>query len=743
MLSGQELRSAGEDVSETLAAILKDQPAWGTLPETLPSTAQALLRRCLRKDQNRRLHDIADARIEIEEALNSPVSASENVAPTATPRLLLAVAGGAALGAVAVWLALGLFGEGGNGPPTSPVPLQYMLPDDQRLSSPAYTNTLAITPDGSMMFYPATLEGTESPQLLWRMMDGSESGVVPDSEEAVSPFLDPSGEWLGFIVGVEILKWRIGSLRAERIGAVPGLRRLAWGPTGTIIVGHDSAGLLTISDDGREPAVPLTVLNTERGDIGHRNPSFLPDGRVLFNIHDTGDMSFMLIAVTSLDDGAIEVLDIQGANPRFVSTGHLLFNRFPDIWAVPFDPQTTTLLGAPVAVLLDVSQDNGRPNPKFDVSGSGIAVYQPMVGGARSELAWVDVDGNVTPVGIPPGRPYFNSPRISPDGQSIVANSAGPWIWDGARGHQFDTDGQLSFLEWAGNEDFYYAGYWTAARGGSDLLIQGRFKEETVFLRANSASADEWNTGPNPSPVDLSTDGEWLLFHNRTNRENGDRSEDLWVVDSGTVKRNVFAPGLYWLGRPFFAALDRLGLVFNWDPEADAGPPQDYPCRYASTQAAVGVRQLDALRRNLAHRRLIASWLEEQLGWYGASLIGDFDDQAWLRYSFLVEDRAEFEQRFRSRFDLGIWFPVPIFGARGDGREVGYEPGCCPVAEGVARHIVNLPTHPRIRPGDLQAVFRRHEDWIRTQIVTPEALLSRVSVPPEVPREETKPDDTE
>ncbi len=68
MLAGRSAFGA-EDVSETLAAILKDQPDWTALPPTVPPTAQALLRRCLRKNPNRRVHDIADARIEIDESL--------------------------------------------------------------------------------------------------------------------------------------------------------------------------------------------------------------------------------------------------------------------------------------------------------------------------------------------------------------------------------------------------------------------------------------------------------------------------------------------------------------------------------------------------------------------------------------------------------------------------------------------------------------------------------------------------
>ncbi len=59
----------GGSLTETVAAILRDEPNWAVLPESTPQKVSALLRRCLRKDPKERLRDIGDARIEIEEAM--------------------------------------------------------------------------------------------------------------------------------------------------------------------------------------------------------------------------------------------------------------------------------------------------------------------------------------------------------------------------------------------------------------------------------------------------------------------------------------------------------------------------------------------------------------------------------------------------------------------------------------------------------------------------------------------------
>jgi hypothetical protein len=49
--------------------VLEREPVWPALPGETPAKVVDLLKRCLQKDRNRRLHDIADARIELEEAL--------------------------------------------------------------------------------------------------------------------------------------------------------------------------------------------------------------------------------------------------------------------------------------------------------------------------------------------------------------------------------------------------------------------------------------------------------------------------------------------------------------------------------------------------------------------------------------------------------------------------------------------------------------------------------------------------
>ena len=70
----------GETANDSMGAIMHKDPEWSRLPPSTPATIQLLLRRCLTKDRKRRLHDIADARIELENALVDPTSTSLGLA---------------------------------------------------------------------------------------------------------------------------------------------------------------------------------------------------------------------------------------------------------------------------------------------------------------------------------------------------------------------------------------------------------------------------------------------------------------------------------------------------------------------------------------------------------------------------------------------------------------------------------------------------------------------------------------
>src|SRR4029453_18726771 len=112
----------GETISDTLAAVLKQEPDWQALPADMPQGIRSLLRRCLKKDPVDLLHDIADARIEIQEAIAEPAA----ITPTGPARRAAArwtrlIPWVVAAGAVAMTLMEVLQGARRTGHPPSSV----------------------------------------------------------------------------------------------------------------------------------------------------------------------------------------------------------------------------------------------------------------------------------------------------------------------------------------------------------------------------------------------------------------------------------------------------------------------------------------------------------------------------------------------------------------------------------------------------------------------------------------------
>jgi hypothetical protein len=107
MLAGQR-PFEGEDVAETLGAIIHKEPPWSILPANIPPAIGRLLQRCLEKDPKQRLRDIGDARLEIDSALREP-AADHAVAGGGAPttRSRAALAGWLAAAALAV-IAIGV-----------------------------------------------------------------------------------------------------------------------------------------------------------------------------------------------------------------------------------------------------------------------------------------------------------------------------------------------------------------------------------------------------------------------------------------------------------------------------------------------------------------------------------------------------------------------------------------------------------------------------------------------------------
>jgi Tol biopolymer transport system component len=414
LLAGR-LAFSGNTVSDHIAAILEREPDWTALPATTPPAVQRLLRRCLEKDTKRRLHDIADARIEIEDA-----TVTTGILPGAPPRnaavrlpwSIAAVLFAALLGSIA-WNVRG----------SRPIlPARHMTRFTvQPPGASPIIRWFALAPDGSQLVFAAQESAGTTPRLFLRRFDQFDTMPLAGTEGAHNPFFSPDGQWIGFATDDALKKISATAAATPIVLAeVGGISAATWTDQNTIIVSTFDHGLQRVPAAGGPPT-PMTTLDSSRHERDHHSPEWLPGGKaVLFTIHEhqeSGD-TFRL-AVQALASGERRVLIDQGFDAHYLPTGHLVYANGSSIFAVPFDAETLAVHGNPVKVLDDVATVPGDGVGAFSVSSDGSLVFLPeRPRTADRTLVWVDRSGKENP--LPLARRPFTISRLSPDGQRVA-----------------------------------------------------------------------------------------------------------------------------------------------------------------------------------------------------------------------------------------------------------------------------------------------------------------------------------
>jgi len=435
-LTGRTL-FGGETISDSIGAILHKEPDWTLLPGDTPPTVHLLLRRCLTKDTTKRLRDIGDARIELENAIADPTSSSLGLAQAALDiktRWLpswpvnLAFVALLAITTAAAWFAKPLPKD------SSPVVrLSAIIPQAQDLDASTFP-TAAISPDGSLLVYVATTKNQE--QLYLRHMNQKEAVALANTT-GLNTFgiFSPDGRWIAFSQQGKLKKISVLGGSAQTICDAPQLRGADWGDDDTIAFAPTRrSGIWVVSAGGGKPE-QITDLGPDSGAASHRWPHILPDGRtILFTQTDNeDDFSSARIEAVSIDTRERKIL-VEGATfARYVPTGHLVFARSGGLMAAEFDPVSVEITGPEIPVLDDVSADPSMGTAQYTFSENGVLVYR--TGGKSvglSELVWVDRAGETTPASQHSRNALSHS--LSPDGSRIAwvlyeSDRSQPDIW--------------------------------------------------------------------------------------------------------------------------------------------------------------------------------------------------------------------------------------------------------------------------------------------------------------------------
>ena len=425
MLAGRPLFT-GASTTDLIAHLLTKEPEWAALPPDLPATVRTLVKRCLTKDQHKRLRDIGDARIALDEAAAPGLQEEVAQAPVLQParsRWTRAwpIAAAALFGAVAGFVVA--FSRQGE-PVAAPLittRTTIAMPPTETLP-PARTMTLALSPDGRRLIYKADVGGIS--RLFLRDMNlAGEASMIPGTERADSFAFSPDGTWAVVTIGrgSEVKKIPLAGGTPITLCRCAAETGAYWAPDGFIYlpVWHDKRWRLRRTPESGGRTTDLPVPKEYDGkQLTH--PAPLPGGRrllVVVSDPDRGAVVSPAIAAYDLDTHAVTPLVPRGTSPRYLSTGHLLFTSGAVLFAVPFDAATLRVSGEPAPLIQHVTNASRFAHGDYAVADAASMLVYTAAPFIRGRV--VRVRGSQAPEPVLEPQGYLDI-AISQDGQQLA-----------------------------------------------------------------------------------------------------------------------------------------------------------------------------------------------------------------------------------------------------------------------------------------------------------------------------------
>jgi serine/threonine-protein kinase len=571
----------GEDVADTLASVLKGEPDWTAFPINVPPLIRAMLRDCLKKDRRERIGDVAAVLFALRQATGEPHERAaapfhqRRVGPLLIASVSTFLIGGLVVG-FAVWKL--------RSPVSAPTITRFAIPlgDSQRFGESG-SRVLAISPDGTRV---AFVVGN---QLYVRSLSESEAkplaGTRFEQGQVRAPVFSPDGRWMAFVSSVPAHIRKVPVTGGAAVSICDGcgpLGAMSWDRDGIVFAqggegfppgfaGERARGganrIMRVAADGGEPQLLFNVTGGMPWDV-----QTLPDrDTVLFalvsNVFERLDSHVTSpegqIVVQSLKSGRRKTIVSNGASPRYLTTGHILYAREGVLFARRFDLQRLEAIGDEIPVVEGVRRaqfagGSSTPATYFDVSGTGSLAYVPgpVTTAVRYDLALLDPRTGLQPLKLPPNAYEF--PRVSPDGKWIAVGTndgtaANIWVYErsGASAiRQLTFTGRNRYPVWSPDGQFIT---FQSDREGDLGLFRQRADGRGTAERLTKA-----DSGTAHVPSSWSPDGKTLLLEivkdpGRTltvfSLQDATIAQvgDIAVHDRGSTIDATFSPNGRWL----------------------------------------------------------------------------------------------------------------------------------------------------------------------------------------------------
>ncbi len=450
----------GETVSDTIARILEREPDWSLLPGATPARLRELLRRMLEKDPRRRLRDMGEARLALEDLRSGrdiagapTAGAGPAPAPARGRRIRRGTLGlifgaGLTLGAALALNMAGVLG-GNQAPPHLQGVARAFIP------VPAGVRAIdgEITTDGKyyvMLGAPKPVEGQQQPpqRLYVKPLDRGEFTPIEGTEGAEVMTVTQDGHY-AFAAPASPRSSQQKVFRGPLDGSAPPVPFSDVDPSWQGRAVSLESGEALVSEAGKR----WVRFSLKGGGISQPRPFGVGDSSTscFFSSslpHDRGALVRIFsyqgrayrqgIGVLDLKSGRTKLLVEDGGSPHYASTGHLLFTRGGNLLAVPFDLDRLEVKGEPVAILGGLRANSLSTHAEIDLAANGTLVF--ATGGAEIQdrhAIIVNLDGTVTEWSGE-RQPFERTVTVSPDGRrfaSVITNSEAIYeIWVSTRG---------------------------------------------------------------------------------------------------------------------------------------------------------------------------------------------------------------------------------------------------------------------------------------------------------------------